>query len=148
MSIRIEVGTFVEIVAISEQIPEFERVTTLEQLKRKLDGVVNLILVAKIEGVLVGYKVGYQLTADTFYSWLGGVIPEYRKHGIATLLLNHQEKWVLDAGYKQIKVKSMNRYPSMLQMLISNGYEIASVEGEVDSSGSKIVFLKRLAIEK
>lgn len=124
MSIKIETGTPADIVTISKQISEFAQATTLERLHSKLDGVVSLILVAKLDGVIVGYKVGYQLTAETFYSWLGGVIPQYRKQGIATLLLSYQEQWVLNAGYKQIKVKSMNRFPGMLKLLIANGYEI------------------------
>lgn len=145
MSIKIEIGSTADIVALSKQIPEFEQVTTLERLQSRLDGAVGLILVAKFEGALVGYKVGYQLTEDTFYSWLGGVIPEYRKHGVATLLLNYQEKWARNLGYKEIKVKSMNRFPGMLKLLISNGYEIVGVDKGVCGSAGKIVFLKRLA---
>ncbi|PTB85028.1 GNAT family N-acetyltransferase [Pseudidiomarina aestuarii] len=145
MGIKIEIGTLADIVAISAQIPEFDRVTTLERLKARLDGADHLILVAKLDGVIVGYKVGYQLTDDTFYSWIGGVIPTHRKHGIATLLLKHQEQWAIDAGYKQIKVRSMNRYPHMLKMLISNGYEIVGVEIGTDTTERKIVFQKWLA---
>ena len=146
MSIKIEIGSAADIVALSKQIPEFEQATTLERLQSRLGGAVSLILVAKLEGALVGYKVGYQLTEETFYSWLGGVIPEHRKHGVATLLLNYQEKWVLNSGYKQIKVKSMNRFPGMLNLLISNGYEIVGIEESVCGSEGKIVFLKRLVV--
>lgn len=146
MSIKIEIGSAADIVALSKQIPEFEQATTLERLQSRLDGAVSLILVAKLEGALVGYKVGYQLTEETFYSWLGGVVPEHRKHGVATLLFNYQEKWVLNSGYKQIKVKSMNRFPGMLNLLISNGYEIVGIEESVCGSEGKIVFLKRLVV--
>tara|TARA_R110002126_G_scaffold285314_2_gene435571 strand:- start:5164 stop:5604 length:441 start_codon:yes stop_codon:yes gene_type:complete len=144
MSIKIEIGSAADIVALSKQIPEFEQATTLERLQSRLDGAVGLILVAKFEGALIGYKVGYQLTEDTFYSWLGGVIPEHRKQGVATLLLNYQEKWARDSGYKEIKVKSMNRFPGMLKLLILNGYEIVGVDKSVCGSEGKIVFLKRL----
>ena len=146
MSIKIEIGRAADIVALSKQIPEFEQATTLERLHSRLDGAVSLILVAKLEGTLVGYKVGYQLTEDTFYSWLGSAIPEHRKHGVSTLLLDFQEKWVWNSGYKQIKVKSMNRFPGMLNLLISNGYEIVGVDESVCGSEGKIVFLKRLAV--
>jgi GNAT superfamily N-acetyltransferase len=145
MSIKIEIGSAADIVTLSKQIPEFEQATTLERLQSRLDGVVGLILVAKFEGELVGYKVGYQLTEDTFYSWLGGVIPEYRKHGVATLLLNYQEKWARNSRYKEIKVKSMNRFPGMLKLLVSNGYKIVGVDKSVCGSEDKIVLLKRLA---
>lgn len=144
MNIKIEIGTLANIVAISAQIPEFDRETTLERLKARLDQAVHLILVAKLYGDIVGYKVGYQLSDATFYSWIGGVIPTHRNHGIATLLLKQQEQWAIDAGYKQIKVKSMNRYPHMLKMLISNGYEIIGVEGKATAAEPKIVFQKPL----
>ena len=146
MRVKIEIGSAADIVALSKQIPEFEQATTLERLQSRLDGAVSLILVAKLEEALVGYKVGYQLTEETFYSWLGGVVPEHRKHGVATLLLNYQEKWVLNSGYKQIKVKSMNRFPGMFNLLISNGYEIVGIEESVCGSEGKIVFLKRLVV--
>ncbi|MCF4009508.1 GNAT family N-acetyltransferase [Rheinheimera sp. UJ63] len=146
MSIIIEIGSTADIVALSKLIPEFEQATTFEQLESRLAGVVSLILVAKCQGALIGYKVGYQFTEDTFYSWLGGVIPEHRKHGVATQLLNYQEKWVWNAGYKQIKVKSMDRFPSMLKMLTSNGYEIVGLDKSVCGSEDKIVFLKRLVV--
>lgn len=144
MSIKIDIGTLTDIVAISVQIPEFHRETTLERLKARLDGAVHLILVAKLDGAIVGYKVGYQLTDETFYSWIGGVIPTHRKHGIASLLLKHQEQWAIDAGYEQMRVKSMNRYPHMLKMLISNGYEIIGLEGGTDTAERKIIFRKQL----
>ncbi|WP_417656839.1 GNAT family N-acetyltransferase [Pseudidiomarina aestuarii] len=144
MNIKIKIGTLADIVTIGAQIPEFDRVTTLERLKARLDGADHLILVAKIEDAIVGYKVGYQLSDETFYSWIGGVIPTHRNHGIATLLLKHQEHWAIEAGFKKIKVKSMNRYPHMLKMLISNGYKIVCVEGGADTEERKIVFSKPL----
>lgn len=147
MNIKIEIGSAADIVALSKQIPEFEQATTLERLQSRLDGVVSLILVATFEGTAVGYKVGYQITEDTFYSWLGGVIPKYRKHGVATLLLHFQEKWVRDSGYKQIKVKSMNCFPGMLNLLKSNDYEIVGIDERVCGSDGKIVFLKRFVVE-
>lgn len=146
MSIKVEIGSAEEIAAVSRQIPEFEQATTIERLQSRLDGVVSLILVAKCEDVIVGYKVGYQLTADTFYSWLGGVIPEYRRRGIATLLLSHQERWVCHAGYKQIQVKSTNRFPNMLQILVANGYGVIGTEDNVSGASDKILFIKELVV--
>lgn len=145
MNIKIDIGSAADVIAISKQIPEFEQTITFERLQSRLDGVVGLILIARIGEVLVGYKVGYELTEDIFYSWLGGVIPEHRKHGVATSLLNFQEKWIRDSGYKQIKVKSMNRFPNMLNLLISKGYEIVGVEESVGSLDRKILFVKALS---
>jgi GNAT superfamily N-acetyltransferase len=146
MVINIEIGNVADIATLSKEIPEFEQATTPTRLNSKLNGVVKLILVAKVDAVPVGFKVGYQLTEYTFYSWLGGVVPEYRKSGIATLLLNYQEQWARQSGYKRIKVKSMHRFPGMLNLLISNGYKSEGVEDNADGSEIKIVFSKNLSL--
>lgn len=35
------------------------------------------------DGQPIGYKLGYERQRDTFYSWLGGVHPDFRRRGIA-----------------------------------------------------------------
>jgi ribosomal protein S18 acetylase RimI-like enzyme len=50
----------------------------------------SLILVASIQKMLLGYKVAYKDGQD-LYSWMGGVLPEYRKMGIAKKLADEQE---------------------------------------------------------
>lgn len=144
MSIQIEIGSAADIVAISKQIPEFRQVTTLERLQARLDGRPALILIAKAADTIVGYKVGYHLTEDTFYSWLGGVLPDYRRQGFAALLLRYQEQWARDAGYQQIQVKSMACFPAMLALLRSNGYQVLAADESADRPDDKIVFLKSL----
>ena len=42
-----------------------------------------LILLASDETRVVGYKIGYEERGTEFYSWLGGVDPNYRGQGIA-----------------------------------------------------------------
>ena len=144
--LKIEFGSVDDIVDLSAKLPEFDKIMTREFLLSRLDRAVSLILVARIEETLVGYKIGYELTKDTFYSWLGGVVPKYRKNGIATILLNYQENYLRNSGYKQIKVKSMNRFPNMLRLLISKEYEIVSIEEGSCLLENKIVFIKNLAI--
>lgn len=145
----IEQGTIDDILAIDRQIPEFDGRTTKEKLSSRLTDKIHLILIARLEGKLVGYKVGYQLrpnesSSDEFYSWLGGVIPAYRNQGIATTLRQYQEQWALQSGYKTIGVKSMNRYPNMLHLLISSGYKITGYEEGNTKGEGKIVFHKSL----
>ncbi len=144
MSITCEVGSIDDVLILHSKITEFEKTITFEILNARLNDKASLILVAKYNGTFVGYKIGYKLTDTEFYSWLGGVSPDYRNMGIATKLREAQEKWVLNAGYSSISVKSMNRFSSMLRLLISSGYKINGYEdnGSVDSS--KIKFIKLL----
>src|SRR5215212_4475809 len=42
-----------------------------------------LALIAHLEGNPVGYKVGYRERPGQYYSWTGGVLPDYRGQGLA-----------------------------------------------------------------
>lgn len=135
-------GTAKDVVKVSAQIPEFDLVTTRQTIEQRMAGKRGLILVASVDNVPIGFKVGYSLSEDTFYSWIGGVIPRYRGQGIASLLLNAQEKWAVESGFTRINVKSMNRYPSMLKLLVSNNYQITGIE-KSNGPDDKIFFSKK-----
>lgn len=125
----VRLGTIDEALAVEARIPEFATITPRERYEQRLSGTPHLILVAESNEGLIGFKVGYELEPDVFYSWLGGVVPASRRGGVATQLRATQETWARDHGYTQLEVKSMNRYPAMLIMLISAGYEIVDVQG-------------------
>lgn len=137
-------GNLSDILLINAQIPEFDRHITRADLQLRLNKKTNLLLVARVNGGAVGYKLGYALTSSVFYSWLGAVIPTYRKMGIASSLRQQQEEWAHKSGYEQIEVKSMNRYPAMLQLLIGSGYKIVGYQKNDDEHNSKICFSKAL----
>jgi ribosomal protein S18 acetylase RimI-like enzyme len=139
----IRVGTIEEAHKIFMVIPELDRYLSLSEMKEKLVGT-HLVSIAENQGTLIGFKLGYQISEDEFYSWLGAVIPAYRNSGVAQSLLDFQEGWVIKSGFKSISVKSMNRFPSMLRLLIKNGYRIKSVENFDDAKKERIGFIKRL----
>ena len=144
MKFDFHVGTIDEILAVDAQIPEFDGRTTKDKLAARLADKPGLILIACHDGQPMAYKVGYEISKDEFYSWLGGVAPEYRKQGIATELRKQQESWAIEHGYSAISVKSMNKYPAMLQLLISSGYQISGYEDNGSADTSKIRFIKQL----
>ncbi|WP_139248268.1 GNAT family N-acetyltransferase [Janthinobacterium lividum] len=78
------------------------------------------------------------------YSWLGGVLPAHRKSGLAQRVLEAQEAWASAHGFAAVTVKSMNRYPAMLRLLIRNGYQIRLVEHFGDTARERIHFIKPL----
>ncbi|OQX32978.1 MAG: hypothetical protein B0D91_15400 [Oceanospirillales bacterium LUC14_002_19_P2] len=118
--------------------------TASESFLTKLSGKRHLILIAKDSEQCVGFKVGYENSRHEFYSWLGSVLPTYRGQGIAARLRDMQEQWAREQGYSCIRVKSCNRYPAMLHMLIGSGYQIAGYEDLGDLTLNKIHFLKAL----
>lgn len=116
--------------------PKFfiERIETKAQL---------LCLIAYDQNTPVGFKIGYQYNETTFYSWVGGVLENYRKRGIAKTLASLQEKWVKENGFSKLRTKSMNRFKPMLILNLKNGFDIVQVYTN-DSGQTKIIFEKAL----
>jgi len=102
-----------------------------------------LLVVAERQGEILGFKLGYPLSSDCFYSWLGGVTVSARRSGIAKRLLRHQEILLRQRGFRRVRVKSMNRYPAMMCFLIGEGYQITGLEGG-EPDRLKILFEKKL----
>lgn len=142
---KIEIGTLDDVLQVDARIPEFDGRTTRALLEERLAGKPMLILIARAEGRPVAYKLGYAISDREFYSWLGGVLPEYRRKGIASELRQVQEAWAREQGYHCVRVKSMNRYPAMLQLLIASGYHIVGYEENalVPASGEGKILFKR-----
>lgn len=124
-------------------IPEFDRPRSLQDLQARLPAGA-LILVAELDGHLTGFKIAYPLSDDELYSWLGGVLPAYRQSGLAQQLLAFQESCARERGFRALSVKSMNRYPAMLRLLIRNGYQIRAVDQFGDAAHERISFIKQL----
>jgi predicted GNAT superfamily acetyltransferase len=83
-----------------------------------------LVLVAMVGPKVIGYKIGYELSSEMFYSWLGGVDPEFRGHGIAAELMQRQHQLLTEKGYKMVRTKTMNRWRGMLVLNIKNGFDV------------------------
>lgn len=138
-------GTIADVLEIDSQVPEFETKNSQEIISQRLAGKRYLLLVAYVGSEKVGYKLGYDVSDVEFYSWSGAVLPKFRGYGIAKTLLKLQEEWAVDMGYQRVSVKSMNRFPSMMQLLISQGYQICGYENKGNPEQSKIHFVKPLA---
>ena len=145
MSVVYRQGTLEECVQVVEQLQEFAHKETVESLSARLEGKArSLIQIAQEGDKLLGFKIGYQLDEQTFYSWFGGVSSLARNKGVAQKLLEIQEQWVAEQGYKQLKVKSRNQFPAMLRLLVRNGYLIENFEEKHPLIESRIHFLKQL----
>ncbi|MFA0615771.1 GNAT family N-acetyltransferase [Vibrio splendidus] len=144
MSVIVREGSLEEVVSVVEQIAEFAKKESVASLSERLAGKTSLILVAEEAGVLLGFKIGYELDENTFYSWFGGVLPIARNKGVAQAQLDIQEQWVKQQGYQQLKVKSRNLFPAMLRLLLKNGYLIEKLEEKEDINAHRIHFLKQI----
>lgn len=101
------------------------------------------LVTAEIESKIVGFKLGYEISSDCFYSWLGGVLSEYQGLGIANELAEVQESWCKRNSYKKIQTKTQNRYKEMLILNLNRGFQIIGFEkGEWNQE--KIILEKNL----
>lgn len=105
-----------------------------------------LIGLAFDEQALIGYKIGYERQPCHFYSWLGGVLPDYRGRKIASALMEQQHDWCHQQGYHTIRTQTYNRWRSMLILNLRHGFDIVgTVQGK---RGLMIVLEKRLESHK
>ncbi|AZZ98667.1 GNAT family N-acetyltransferase [Pseudoalteromonas sp. R3] len=124
---HIHQGSIEDMLVVEQQIPEFSNPKTREDILQRLAGRKYLALIASCDGQPVAYKLGYEQAPQQFYSWLGAVVPVCRGKGIARALLLEQERWCREQNFTHIEVKTMNRFKTMIQMLVSHDYHIAEL---------------------
>lgn len=139
-------GTVEEAFLVFEKVPELEQYLNFRQLRERVNEG-SLILISEADGHLTGFKIGYPVDDVEFYSWLGGVIPEFRELGFAQMMIEFQEQWSKEQGYKLLSVKSMNQFPSMLRLLVRNGYDIVRVDDYKHPKNERICLAKKLVTD-
>jgi GNAT superfamily N-acetyltransferase len=143
--IQIREASPAELLWVHERIPEFPGKASLEFYTERLKHRLILALVAEREGELLGFKVGYESeTPDKFYSWMGGVRPEFRKHGIADALAEFQETWARERGFKAVFFKTRNRFPAMISFGLSRGFKVMEVIPKGGVEDYRVVMQKEL----
>ncbi|HYK71993.1 MAG TPA: GNAT family N-acetyltransferase [Pseudoneobacillus sp.] len=117
---------------------------TSDDLINKMDSKPQLLVITAMDGKkVIGYKIGYAIDSSKFYSWLGGVDPNFRKHGIASMLMEKQHQYLAANCYTIVQTKTMNKWRSMLILNIRNGFDV--IDTYTDEKGlHKIVLEKSL----
>lgn len=142
--IIIRQGTIEEAVKISQQIPEFSDPYRTEEYQKRLTEKRFLILIAESEGKPAGFKVGYE-NDDHFYSWIGGVLQEFRRKGIANKLAKFQEQWCRENNFNTIRFRTKTKFKNMLLFALSRGFNIISFEdNDFDDLENRILLEKKL----
>lgn len=142
--LKIRSSSFAELARINQDMPEFGQAYDESGISERLQARDYLGLIAEDNGKFCGFKLGYGLDKFIFYSWLGGVLPGYRRHGIAASLLIEQEGWVRQRGYTQIQVKTRNCHNAMLQFLLKHDYLIYDIEAKTDIQQNRILLTKEI----
>lgn len=144
MPITLRSANAEEIFIIYQNTPEFSAHYQLQDIRDRLAQKPFSLLIAEIDGRPAGFKAGYALSETSFYSWLGGVLPAYRRCGVAQTLLTAQEQWARQQGYRLLSVKTRNGFKGMLLLLLRNDYQLIRLEARGEVADFRLLLEKRL----
>ena len=143
-SIKIKIGRLEDAVDLAHQIPEFDNPYNIDEYKKRLLSD-HLVLTAHIENEIVGFKIGYDRFNDgSFYSWMGGVLPENRNQSIAEMLADYQENWAKKNGYTSIRLKTRKKHEAMLSFSKKRGFVITKKIAKIPKEESRTWMEKQL----
>ena len=115
---------------------------SLEAFKAKLTGKKHtLVLVCRIENQIVGFKVGFEESHASFYSWLGGVDPAFQRLGVATALMDTMTKWCEHRGYETVETKTTNNNRAMIILNVMSGFDVSGVQ--TDKNGVRKILMSK-----
>lgn len=104
-----------------------------------------MMLLAYVGGEPVGFKIGYRENRFTFYSAKGGVLPEYRRNGIARLLLDEMIERVRKKGYQRFAFDTFpNRHPGMTILALTEGFQLTKADFNPTYKDYRLRFEKKL----
>jgi GNAT superfamily N-acetyltransferase len=146
---KVEVVGLSEIPLIADLYGQIFRPTRdAEFFKRRFLGRYNpLLLVASLDDRPVGFFTGFELKPSMFFAWLYGVLPEFRRQGIALQLMEAMHSWVAEHDYDAVRFECHNQHRPMLHLAIAQGYDIVGIRWDPDRGSNLVIFEKQLTIE-
>jgi len=101
-------------------------------------------MVAMIEDRHVGFIIGFELMPSTYFCWMCGVIPDFRRAGISTQLIQAQQAFAQEGNYSVIRFECNNQHRPMLHVAISEGYDLVGIRWDINSSNNVVIFERDL----
>ncbi|MEX0600308.1 MAG: GNAT family N-acetyltransferase [Rhodothermales bacterium] len=88
-----------------------------------------MMLIAWVEDRPAGFKVGYRENRFAFYSAKGGVLPEYRRQGLARQLLLYMMEEARRRGYVRLTYDTFpNRDRGMTILGLNEGFRVVKAD--------------------
>lgn len=109
------------------EISEMNRIIFLEErIINRYDHEHLIILMALVNGIKAGFKVGYGKSDGVFYSAKGGVMPVFRRKGLATVMLKYMISKAAEAGFDRFQFDTFpNLHPEMLILGLNEGFRVS-----------------------
>lgn len=104
-----------------------------------------IILAAYVGDVLAGFKIGYGIENKVFYSAKSGVLPEFRRKGIASKLLYRMILVVKKKGYRELVFDTFpHRFPGMMNLGMKEGFKPQSIKWNEAYADNQIRMMLKL----
>jgi GNAT superfamily N-acetyltransferase len=117
----------------------------VDSFHRRYRGRYNVLqLVARVQDRPVGFFLGFELKPTVFFAWFYGVIPDFRRQGIASQLMDAVHAWAKQNDYESIRFECHNQHRPMLHLAIALGYDIVGIRWDPDRGDNLVIFEKVL----
>jgi GNAT superfamily N-acetyltransferase len=124
----------------------FRPANDVEFFRRRFQGRWNpLIMIASLDNLPVGFFTGFELKPGTFFAWLYGVLPEFRRKGIASQIMAAAHEWIKQQEYELVRFECQNQHRPMLHLAIEQEYDIVGIRWDADRAANLVIFEKTLA---
>lgn len=128
---KLEPSILYEVLELEKAI--FPEPLGMDKLKRELSTKHSItFFMAYVDRKPIAYKVGFERSARIYYSWIGGVTPDYRNSGVAKKLMEQQHAYAKNEGYSVVCTQTDNSFKPMLILNLKSGFE---VKGTIQSCG-------------
>ena len=123
----------------------FRPARDIESFRRRFRGRYNvLMMVARLDERPVGFCLGVALKPLVFFAWFYGVLPDCRRQGIASQLMDAVHDWAKTNEYESIRFECHNHTRPMLHLAIALGYDIVGMRWDPDRGDNLVIFEKVL----
>jgi GNAT superfamily N-acetyltransferase len=123
----------------------FRPARDVESFHRRYRGRYNVLqLIARLGDNPVGLFLGFELKPTVYFAWFYGVLPEYRRQGIASQLMDAVHSWARQNDYESIRFECHNQHRPMLHLAIAVGYDIVGIRWDPDRGDNLVIFEKVL----
>ena len=114
--------------------------------RRRYLGRHNILqMVAHVGDRPVGFFLGFELKPKVFFDWFYGVVPEFRRQGIASQLMDAVHDWARLNDYEAIRFECHNQHRPMLHLAIAQEYDILGIRWDPDRGANLVLFQKQLS---
>jgi len=123
----------------------FRPARDMESFRRRFRGRYNVLqLIARVGDRPVGFFLGFELKPTVYFAWFYGVLPEFRRQGIASQLMEAVHSWAQQNEYSSIRFECHNQHRPMLHLAIALGYDIVGMRWDPDRGDNLVLFEKVL----